>query len=124
MIKRKTSQRDAIEQVFRTENRPLGVEEVLKSGRKIVKSLNQATVYRNLKLLVENGRLKPVSHPVLGVLYEQTGREHHHHFYCRICDRVFDLPGCLLSDIKAAPEGFVMEKHEIFLSGTCPSCTE
>lgn len=124
MIKRKTSQRDAIEQVFRSENRPLGVEEVLIKGRKIVKSLNQATVYRNLKLLVENGWLKQVSHPVLGILYEQTGMEHHHHFYCRICDRVFDLPGCLLSDIKATPEGFVMEKHDIFLSGTCPSCTE
>jgi len=124
MIKRKTSQRIAIEHIFRRENRPLGVEEILRAGRKIVESLNQATVYRNLKLLVENGWLKPISHPVLGILYEQTGREHHHHFHCRICDRVFELPGCMLSEFKAAPEGFVTEKHEVFLFGICPACTE
>ncbi len=121
-MERKTSQRVAIENIFQRENRPLGVEEILKEGREIVESLNQATVYRNLKLLVEKGTLKPISHPVLGILYERTGRGHHHHFHCRICDRVFELPGCMLSETSAAPEGFVTEKHEVFLFGICPAC--
>lgn len=122
MMKRKTSQRAAIEQVFRQQDRPLGVEQILKNGREIVESLNQATVYRNLKLLVEKGWLKQINHPSLGTLYEQTGKGHHHHFHCHACNRVFELPGCALNEEEAAPEGFVVEDHEVFLFGVCPSC--
>ena len=50
-MKRKTSQRAAIEQVFCQLDRPLGIEEILETGRMAVESLNQATVYRNVKLL-------------------------------------------------------------------------
>ena len=53
-MKRKTSQRAAIEQVFCQLDRPLGIEEILETGRMAVESLNQATVYRNVKLLLEN----------------------------------------------------------------------
>lgn len=70
-MKRKTSQRAAIEQVFCQLDRPLGIEEILETGRMAVESLNQATVYRNVKLLLENGWLKQVCHPSLGTLYER-----------------------------------------------------
>ena len=123
-MKRKTSQRAALENVFDKEDRPLCVEEILKTGREMVCTLNQATVYRNLKAMVEKGALIQISHPVLGTLYERTGKEHHHHFHCRICDRVFELPGCGLDSKKAAPRGYITEGHEIFLSGICPSCAD
>jgi Fur family ferric uptake transcriptional regulator len=122
-MKRNTSQRAAIEQAFRQNDRPLGVEEVLKYGRRLVASLNQATVYRNIKLLVDSGWLKRVIHPSLGTLYERAGKDHHHHFHCRSCNRAFDLPGCVIKDEEMAPDGFVVEGHEVFLCGICPSCT-
>ena len=87
-----------------------------------VESLNQATVYRNVKLLLENGWLKQVCHPSLGTLYERTGKGHHHHFHCRVCNRVYDLPGCALNEREAAPSGFLVEDHECFLFGVCPAC--
>jgi len=121
-MKRKTSQRTALEGVFDKEDRPLGVEEILIAGREFVGSLNQATVYRNLKTMVEKGDLLQISHPVLGTLYERTGKGHHHHFHCRVCDRVFELPGCGLDSQKAAPKDFVTEGHEVFLFGVCPTC--
>ena len=123
-MKRKTSQRAAIEQVFCEQDRPLGIEEILESGRLVVESLNQATVYRNLKLLLENGWLRQVYHPSLGTLYERTGKGHHHHFHCRLCNRVYDLPGCAVNEKEAAPAGFVVEDHECFLFGVCPGCRE
>ena len=123
-MKRKTSQRNALEMVFDREDRPLGVEEILRSGRELVGSLNQATVYRNLKDMVEKGALRQVSHPMLGTLYERTGKAHHHHFHCRVCDRVFELPGCALNSKTAAPKDFITEGHEIFLFGVCPSCAD
>lgn len=112
----------AIERVFRQHDRPLVVVEILTYGRKLVKSLNQATVYRNLKLLVDDGWLKRVTHPSLGTLYERTGMGHHHLFYCRACNRAFELPGCALKEDEIAPDGFVVEDHEVFLFGVCPSC--
>lgn len=121
-LKRNTTQRRAIEQVFNQHNRPLGVNEVLAYGRRLVESLNQATVYRNLKMLTDVGWLKQIFVPSLGTLYERTGKGHHHHFHCRECNRAFELPGCALNEEKAAPAGFVVEGHEVFLSGLCPSC--
>lgn len=123
-MSRNTSQKTALEKVFDKEDRPLGVEEILNIGREMVGSLNQATVYRNLKSMVERGVLLQINHPVLGTLYERTGKEHHHHFHCRVCDRVFELPGCGLDSRKAAPKGFKTEGHEIFLHGVCPTCTD
>ncbi len=121
-MERKTAQRSAIEQVFKEQNRALRIEDILAHGRRMVESLNQATVYRNLKLLVESGWLRQISHPSLGSLYELADKAHHHHFHCHSCNRVYELPGCALKEKEAAPEGFIVEDHEIFLSGICPSC--
>ncbi|NLZ17353.1 MAG: transcriptional repressor [Desulfobulbaceae bacterium] len=120
-MQRRTVQREAIQEVFRNAGRPLRLEDILELGRLLVPSLNQATVYRNLKLLVEAGWLEQVQHPTLGTIYERSGRGHHHHFHCNSCDRIYELPGCALNPA-ATPEGFVVEAHEIFLSGTCPAC--
>ncbi len=122
-MKRKTTQKEAMRDVFRQLDRPLGIEEILKAGRERVPALNLATVYRNVKLFLEEGWLVRFNHPTLGTLYERTGKDHHHHFYCRICERVFELPGCALNEKQATPEGFVTESHEIFLSGVCMSCS-
>ena len=121
-MKRNTTQRKAIEHVFKQHTRPLTVEEVLSYGRKSVESLNQATVYRNLKILIDDGWLNRILHPSLGPLYERTGKGHHHHFHCRACNRAFDLPGCALNVEEAAPHGYIVEDHEVFLFGVCPSC--
>lgn len=121
-VKRKTVQRDAIQEVFRQKDQPLGVEEILRIGRGLVESLNQATVYRNLKILVEKGYLKVISHPELGTLYERAEKGHHHHFHCRSCDRLYDLPGCGLNEKKTTPPGFLIEGHEVNLFGVCSSC--
>jgi Fur family transcriptional regulator, ferric uptake regulator len=123
-MKRQTNQRSAIQEVFKQDDRPLGIDEILKAGRQKVESLNQATVYRNLKLLVQDGWLKKINTPELGVLYEIAGKEHHHHFQCRSCDRLFEISGCALDKQSLTPPGFVTEEHEIFLFGLCSSCKE
>jgi Fur family transcriptional regulator, ferric uptake regulator len=122
MIRRKTSQKNAIREVFQENDRPLAIEEILSAGRRKIESLDPSTVYRNLKLLVEQGWLSKISHPALGTLYEKSGKAHHHHFHCRFCNRVFELPGCALNEEKLTPPGFVTEGHEVFLFGACASC--
>jgi Fur family ferric uptake transcriptional regulator len=123
-MQRKTVQRNAIKESFMLKNRPLRVDEILQIGRKKVESLNQATVYRNLKLLVEEGWLRVIYHSEAGTLYERAEKGHHHYFHCRSCDRLFDLPGCALNEKKSAPTGFLTERHELFLFGVCFSCRQ
>jgi Fur family ferric uptake transcriptional regulator len=121
---RKTVQRQAILQAFASEDRPLRVGEILELGRREVPSLDQATVYRNLNRLVDDGKLLRITHPSLGTLFERTGKQHHHHFHCRLCDRLLELPGCALDASQNAPEGFRTEGHELFLYGVCAECGE
>ena len=123
-MKRKTNQRNAIQEVFLKTDRPLSINEILETGRRSVGSLNQATVYRNLKLLVEEGWLKKIHTPELGTLYEIAGKEHHHHFQCRSCDRLFEVSGCAFNERNAAPPGFVTEGHEVYLFGICAGCRD
>ena len=119
---RKTCQREAIRAVFGATHEPLSASEVLRRGRKIVGTLNQATVYRNLRTLVEQGWLRKLTHPELGPLYERTDRLHHHHFHCRVCERLYEIAGCML-DVSGFPmPGFRIEEHEVFLYGICNAC--
>ncbi len=122
-MKRNTVQKEAIRLVFQQSDRPLGIDEVLRIGRERVRGLSQTTVYRNVKSLLEEGWLLRFNHPTLGTMYEKAGKEHHHHFHCRICDHLFEVRGCALNEEQEMPAGFVAESHEIFLSGVCSSCS-
>jgi Fur family ferric uptake transcriptional regulator len=38
------------------------------------------------------------------------------------CNRVFNVPGCPGDMQRIAPEGFVVERHEMTLYGVCSDC--
>jgi Fur family ferric uptake transcriptional regulator len=121
---RKTTQREAISEVIRDAEGPLTVEEICERASRLVTSLGLATVYRTVKLLLESEEIRIVSIPHSGDRYEVFDLGHHHHFRCRACNLVFDLPGCLLPipDGTSLPGGFKVEDHEVTLIGTCPDC--
>jgi Fur family ferric uptake transcriptional regulator len=119
---RKTKQRDAIEAVFDRNRRPLSPNEVHDLARREVENLGIATVYRALNDMVAEKLLRAVELPGLAPRYEMAGLNHHHHFHCNTCDKVFDLEGCLLKSNLDLPEGFKVTGHDITLSGTCPRC--
>jgi Fur family ferric uptake transcriptional regulator len=119
---RRTAQREAIMAVFLRHPRPLRIHEVLAYGRERVPSLDQATVYRNLNRLEAQGWLARLTHPALGTLFERTEQVHHHHFYCRRCDRIFAIFDCHLVSQPGLPRGFVADEHLIFYQGTCGEC--
>ena len=85
--------------------------------------LGLATVYRSIRALVDEDWLVEVELPGEPSRYEVAHKEHHHHFHCRVCDRVFDLDGCPGSLRELAPRGFRVESHEIILYGQCPECS-
>ena len=80
---------------------------------------------RYLKRLEEEGRVECVTDLAGRARYE-VERAHHHHFHCRECDQVFDVPGCAARSPSALsqrlPRGFSLEGHEVWLRGVCASC--
>ena len=121
-MERKTRQRDAIRHVFEDTPRPLGPFEVLEAARARVHGLGIATVYRAINALVETGWLVPVELPGEPPRYERAGAEHHHHFRCRHCARVFELEGCSNDFSALSPPGFQLEAHDVVLYGRCALC--
>jgi len=120
MPPRNTNQRRAIRQAIEDADRPLDANEVLAEAN--ADGLGLATVYRTLKLGVEEGWLKPVDLPNAPTRYEMAGKEHHHHFECRNCQRVFEVHGCPGNLKPLIPEGFTLEDHEVILYGLCDQC--
>lgn len=120
--RRSTQQREAVESALRRAGRPLSPREVLDGAASHCPGLGLATVYRHIRALVEGGWLRPVELPGGPRRYELHGKDHHHHFHCRACDRVYEVDDCpgRLGDL--APDGFLPEAHEIILYGLCRSC--
>lgn len=88
--------------------------------------LSLGTVYRNLKLLEENGTIRSVA--VIG------GSEHydavmspHPHFICRLCGRIYDLPSKFLlpeqADITRIRGLGKIEQISLIYYGSCEECT-
>lgn len=121
-MERSTRQRDAIRSAIDAAGRPLTPQEVLKGAQKIVAALGLATVYRNLKSLVEEGSIQVVTLPGESQRYESSGHDHHHHFQCTDCHRVFDVHRCPGNLKDLAPRGFAVERHELTLYGRCVEC--
>lgn len=121
-MERATRQRWAISEALMRADRPLLPEEVLDAARRIVPGLALATVYRNLRLLADDRQIRLVQLPGESTRYERADQGHHHHFQCRICDRVFDVPACPGNLAALAPSGFTVEDHELTLYGTCGDC--
>ncbi|MBK7594415.1 MAG: transcriptional repressor [Gemmatimonadetes bacterium] len=122
-MERNTRQRGAIRRAFQRADRPLSTAEVLELARAEVGRLGIATIYRNIRAMLDEGWLVTVELPGEVPRYELHGKAHHHHFHCRRCDRVFEVPGCVGTLQAIVPDGFTLESHEIVLYGKCPECT-
>ena len=121
-IERTTKQKRAIRSAFETEGRPLSTNEAFEAAQGIIGGLGIATVYRSIKSLLDDGWLTPIDVPGKGILYELSGKEHHHHFSCTSCHRVFELDGCADHVLVPLPRGFKATGHDVTIFGRCATC--
>lgn len=122
-MQRDTSQRRAIRRALEDAGRPLGALEVLEASKSAAPGLGIATVYRNIKALLKEGDISEVALPGEPPRYEAAGKDHHHHFRCEGCEKVYELGGACLPDLKnALPRGFRVTSHEVLVHGVCAAC--
>jgi Fur family ferric uptake transcriptional regulator len=122
---RKTPQLDAIEGALRAAPRPLAVTEVHAAAEKSLSGLGIATVYRTLAALVEAGKIVTVVYPGQPTRYEWAVAQHHSHFICNNCRRVYDIEAP--DDVpkpKRRPKGFVFQGDEVTYYGLCAECAK
>ena len=88
-------------------------------------ALSLGTVYRNLNLLADEGRLLRLPLPVERF---DANTAPHAHFRCRLCGRVYDLDGldynAGLDEKAETRSGHRVERHELIFTGVCANCTD
>ena len=124
MERRNTRQRDVIERALAAAPGPLSVAELHAGARAALPDLGVATVYRALRRLQDEGKVRALTLDGES-RFERADLGHHHHFACRVCGGVFDLPVCPVELPRGTlyPGGYLVEAHEITLYGVCPACT-
>ncbi|HKH12448.1 MAG TPA: Fur family transcriptional regulator [Rubrobacter sp.] len=102
----------------------LAADEVYARARRLLPELSRATVYNTLAAFVEAGMLQAVEGRG-AVLYDPNPDPDHHHFRCRDCDRLYDVPveGVEGLRISGADEEFVVDQTTVLLRGLCPLCS-
>lgn len=122
--RRDTKQQRVIWDAMETAGRPLSVNELFELSAERIESLGISTVYRALRRWEEEARIEPVLVPDQPPRYEpaSVAADHHHHFHCESCDRVFDVEGCPAGLDALTPDGFVTHEHHITLVGLCDRC--
>jgi Fur family ferric uptake transcriptional regulator len=121
---RNTRQKRAIRDVFERAERPLSTDEILEAAHGTIRSLGIATVYRSIRALLDEGWLAAVEVPGRTPLYERAGKDHHHHFVCTVCSRVYELNGCPSEIRVELPRGFHATGHDVTMYGACAACGE
>ena len=85
--------------------------------------LSKGTVYRNLKVLSENGDVLHVKIP--GTDRYDRNVYPHYHVLCTVCGKVVDAPLVYSPELDAAVSentGFAIDTHRTVFEGICPEC--
>ncbi len=87
--------------------------------------ISLGTVYRNLNLLSEQGRLLKLSCGD-GTVHYDYNTSPHYHFYCKSCGRMLDISMSYLEDIDSMvdPEVGRADSHSLIFYGCCKKCSD
>ena len=87
--------------------------------------ISLGTVYRNLNLLSEQGRLTKLSCGD-GTVHYDYNTSPHYHFYCKDCGRMIDISMPYLEDIDSMvePEIGKADSHSLIFYGCCKNCSD
>jgi len=123
---RKTKQKEAILRVLKGTTSHPAADWVYEQVRREIPHISLGTVYRNLKLLKQEGKVLELG--FAGTLSRFDGNtQYHYHFICEQCGRVFDVSNdkrmerAMLGRI-ARETGFRITLHRCELRGLCRDC--
>ncbi|HZV11792.1 MAG TPA: transcriptional repressor [Candidatus Kapabacteria bacterium] len=120
-----SKQRDAILEAIRSFPGHPTADDVYASVRGVMPSISLGTVYRNLRLLVEDGAISEVPNPAGEAVQFDKMTAPHHHFICTECSVILDVAAMDVSPLATEVErqtGAKVQYNRLDFYGICPKC--
>jgi len=121
---RKSKQKEAILRVLRGTTSHPTADWVYEAVRKEIPNISLGTVYRNLGVLKQEGKILELDFGN-GIARFDGNAENHYHFKCEKCGRIFDLNGQVDIDMDgkiSRKTGFKVFNHRLEFRGLCKEC--
>ena len=123
---RYSHQREMIYQYLLMSKEHPSAEMIYDGLREMIPDLSLGTVYRNLKLLEQIGKIRRVTSYEGSERYDAICGDHVH-FLCESCGSVRDVVGAnteLLRESIALEQGYKPSKLDLTITGRCPRCSQ
>ena len=123
MVK-KTKQKEAILTVVRSTTSHPTADWIQNEVRKEIPNISLGTVYRNLRLLCENGEILELESSNTCSRFDGN-RDNHYHFRCNKCGCVFDIDEPVDKEMDeriSQKTGFKVLYHRLEFRGLCKEC--
>lgn len=138
MERRNTKQRQIILEAVQSRCDHPNAEQIFRQVRKTDPKISLGTVYRNLAILAEEGKILDIR--LAGADRFDLTTMPHDHFYCEVCGSVSDIrldspeASGTAEEKDGGPEsapapeefrtedGFVIRSHQTLYRGICPAC--
>lgn len=111
---------DCILKMIQTSTAHMTAEQVFLALKQVYPAIVLATVYNNLNMLCQQGKIRKISVEGQPDRYDKNTR--HDHLVCRCCGGLSDI---YLSDITEQLEqqtGFSIEGYDLKIQYLCPQC--
>ena len=122
---RYSRQRDMIYEYLENTHEHPTAEKIHTDLREAMPELSLGTVYRNLKLLEELGRVRRVTSHQGNERYDAICGDHVH-FLCEDCGAIRDLEGIDLRQLQSQiplDAAYHLTKMDMIITGRCPQCS-
>ena len=124
MERRNTIQKELVLNAVLQMRRHVTADEVYETVCREHPNIGKGTVYRNLGILAEEGKIRKVEIPNGPDRFDFT-LERHYHVRCVECGRVFDVEMDAIEDLDERvrdKHGFEFLDYDILFKGICPDC--
>ena len=123
-VHRNTKQKEAILRILKGTTSHPTADWIYEQVRREIPNISLGTVYRNLRLLKEEGKILELD--LAGSFSRfDANTKNHYHFRCELCGRVFDLDEPVDKEIDkrvARKTGFKVSQHRLEFRGLCIDC--
>ena len=123
---RMTKQRKAILRVLKNTTSHPTADWIYEKVKKDIPNISLGTVYRNLNVLAEHGKIRVLDYGSNHSRYDGNP-DHHYHFRCEKCGGVFDLDIDFEIDLNEKinqKTEFIANSHRLEFSGICADCQQ
>ena len=121
---RLTPQRLAILRILGEAGAHLSPQELFQQAQELLPGITEATIYRTLSFLVEQG-LVLAAHVGSGQLVYELADHAHHHLICRACGASLEIDHNLVEALYRRLEtdtGYQLDSLHLTFFGLCPEC--